>query len=183
MKYLLLLFCLANLCFACTHTPATGGSQAATDLEAVSTAVHGFYAWYDAFQIDQSRNVLFFDNSGEHLRLDSAKLDQYYNNLRAGGFISETFIAADRKFWMDCEVLWQDEIKGDVPSCVDYDRFFCAQDWELQRWTHAPVKMEPTGPNSVRATLSDLEPGRAREQVLELAKEQGKWLITRIVCE
>ena len=86
MKYLLLFFCLAGLCFACKNTPATGSAQAETDLEAISATIHGFYAWYDAFQIDQSRNVLFFDDSGEHLQLDSAKLEQYYNNLRAGGF-------------------------------------------------------------------------------------------------
>lgn len=194
MKYFLLLLLAVFTCFSCKNSsPDTGqtteeptdngGSQDDPDLVAITGVVHGFYGWYEKFQLDDARNINFTDDRGKHLKLDPAKLHQYYNNLRASGFISEEFIENDRAMWKECEAAWQNEIKGDVPSCVDGDRFFCAQDWDLNFWTTAPVGAEGLGTDRVKATISGTEGGGPREQKLELVKENGKWLIAKIVCD
>ncbi len=153
------------------------------DLIAISGVLHGFYAWYDAFQRDETRNIIFTSDKGKHLTLDQARLDQYFANLKAGGFISDDFIENEKVILKKCEKLWQNEDKEDVPSCLDADRYFCAQDWDIEFWTKAPVSAEGLGTDNVEATMSGSEGGGPREQKFELKKENGKWMITKIECD
>lgn len=150
---------------------------------AIARTIHDFYRWYDAFQLDENRNILFTTDKGKHLKLDAAKLDQFYTNLLAGGFISPEFVEHDKAILKKCEALWQQENIDEVPSCLDADRFFCAQDWDMDFWTKAPVLLSHIGNETVLATLSGTEAGGKQEQKLELKKENGKWQITRIFCD
>ena len=141
MKNLILICFLLTGLMACNNAPSTtseptdnGGSQDDPDLEAITNTIHGFYVWYDAFQKDETRNLNFTSEKDQHLVLDLRKLEQFYANLRASGFISDEFIENDRAVLKKCEALWQNEELGDVPSCLDADRFFCAQDWDLSFW-------------------------------------------------
>lgn len=164
------------------ESPSQGTLQDDPDLKAINETIHGFYAWYAQY-LDDTPTFDITDDEGIHLKLDAAKLDAYYGQLRASGFISEEYIAADRKFWTECERLWQDESKDEIPSCLDYDRFFCAQDWDIPFWTGAPVSADGLGTNKVKALMSGLEAGSPREQKFELVKEREKWKISSIVCE
>lgn len=198
MKKLFFLLFAFSFLLACNEAPTNnaettttteaptdnGGSQDDPDLVAITNVIHEFYAWYDSFQRDSTRNIIFTDEKkGKHLVLDMPKLDQYLNNLKASGFISDAFIADEKLLWKKCEVLWQKEELGDVPSCVDADRFFCAQDWDMEFWTKAPVSAERLGTDKVNATLSGQEGGVEHTQKFELKKENGKWLITKIECD
>ncbi len=189
MKNLILICFLLTGILACNNAPSNseptdnGGSQDHPDLVAINDVIHGFYAWYDVFQKDETRNLNFTTEKGGHLALDLPKLDQFYANLRASGFISDEFIDNDRAVLKKCETLWQNEELGDVPSCLDADRFFCAQDWDLEFWTKAPIAADGLDTDRSTATMSGTEGESAREQKFELKKENGKWLITRIYCE
>ena len=58
---------------------------------------------------------------------------------------------------------------------MDYDRVFCGQDWDIKAYTTGAVKAEGLGTNQAKATVEGSK--------IELAKENGKWLISKIVCE
>lgn len=183
-KQLCLVFLLLSLlaCRQNTSPKNTGATQNDADLAAITNTIHDFYQWYDAFARDTSRDINFLDLRGKYAKLDRLKVDQYFNNLKASGFISDEYIAHEKDFLNKCEPLWQSEDKDTPLTGLDYNRIFCAQDWDLGFWTKAPVSVQGLGAESVTATLSGTEAGTPREQQLELKLENGKWLITRIIC-
>ncbi|MFN4255256.1 MAG: DUF3828 domain-containing protein [Saprospiraceae bacterium] len=173
-------FGLLLLAFAaCNRKPAGPSAGVATP----AAAIHGFYTWYDAFLRDTTRSINFTDDRGPHLKLDPAKFDQYFQNLKASGFLSDEYIAAEKAFFRKCETYWQHEEKGDVPTGMDEDRLFCAQDWDLNFWTKSPVSIAPLDSNRVAATMSGTEGGSPKTHDFELVKEGGKWLIAKIACD
>lgn len=165
------------------RTAVDGAIAMAQATPPITRVVHDFYEWYDSFQRDESRNLNFTGDDGEHLILDSVKLSQYYANLRASGFISREFVAKDSAMLKRCEALWQNESKDEVPSCLDADRFFCAQDWALDFWIQAPVLLEALDNDRAVVTLSGDEGGGPREQQLTLVKENDQWMISGIDCD
>ncbi len=198
MKKLLFL-CFATLCFvACNQTPAettasentvteaptdSGGSQDDPDLVAITDVVHGFYKWYYANNTT-ALNINFL-KPGKSTTLDPAKLDAYFAALLKSGYISQAFVDAERAYLKNLEAtVWKNENMEVQPlTGLDYDRFFCAQDWDINFWTTAPVEAEGLGTDQVKATISGTEGGSPRQQKLELKKENGKWLITSINCD
>jgi hypothetical protein len=198
MKNLLLLSILLCGLVACNQNPSSAnaentpadaeptdnlGSQDHPDLVAINDVIHGFYAWYDEFQKDETRNINFTNDKGKHLKLDEAKLNQYFSNIKNSGFISDDFIVSEKATLKKCEQAWQQEEIGDVPSCMDGDRYFCAQDWDIEFWTTAPIGADGLDTDKSVATMSGMEAGSPREQKFELKKENGKWLISKIYCD
>ncbi len=160
-----------------------GSSQDDPDLIAINEVIHGFYTWYSEFQEDEKKNIVFTKSKAGHLLLDMPKLEQYFSNIKASGFISDELINNEIAALKQCEKLWKNESSDEPPSCLDYDRFFCAQDWDLAFWTKAPVGAEGLGTNKVTATMSSGEGESLQEQKFDLRKENGKWLIAKIYCE
>ena len=154
-----------------------------SDSAAVTAVIHGFYKWYDGFIRDEARDVNFTNDEGEHLRLNMAALETYYDHFRKSGFVSEEFIQNEYVFYRRCEALWQNEAKDEVPSCMDADKYFCAQDWDVNFWTTSPVRIVANVDDTIIAKLSGEEAGAPSEQNFQLKKENGKWLITRIECD
>ena len=184
-KQFSLLLLLLNL-LACRQNTANQNNplSAQNDPEqtAIATTVHDFYRWYDVFLRDTSRTINFLDMKGKYPKLDRSKLDIYLSHLKAGGYISDEYIAAEKEFLRRCEPFWQSE-GNDVPlTGLDYDRVFCAQDWDLEFWTTAPVMVNNTGDDRVVATLSGNDAGGPQAQQLELKNENGKWRIADILC-
>ena len=171
----------ASFFFACGG-PSTGTDSptgAAADSASIAGVIHRFYTWYDAFLKDEARDVNFTTDDGQHLKLDTAVLKGYYENFRNTGLVSEEFIQGEYAFFKKCEQLWQNEPLDEVPSCLDGDKYFCAQDWETSFWTQSPVRIQSTGENRVTATLYDTE----MERSFELVKENGKWLLAKVECD
>ncbi|MBI1224364.1 MAG: DUF3828 domain-containing protein [Bacteroidetes bacterium] len=185
------LFCL----FACKDAPANDSGTAASqttnanqteknpDLIAIETVVHGFYAWYEAFQKDEKRNINFVSDENSHPKLDMTKLEEYIKTLQSSGFLSDNFISEERILWRKCEAAWQGEKKNEIHSCLDGDRFFCAQEWDLDFWTKANIVVGGLGTNHVKATMMGTQLGVNREQKFDLIKLGDKWFIDKIICD
>jgi len=141
--------------------------------------IHGFYAWYDAFSKDDSRWINFTDDKGRRLALAPAKLDTCLGHFKASGFVGAEVIEGQKAFYKSCEKLWQNEPKDEPPSCPGHDPYFCAQDWELDFWTKAPVFIDLAG-DRVSATMRGTEGGSPKEHDFELVQENGKWVLAKI---
>ena len=155
-----------------------GGAQDAADLTAITDVVHNFYKWYAAFIDDTKRNIEYVDSKGKVSKLDNVKLAAYHAELMKSGFLSKAYIDKDVAYLKKYETEWQKnkENGNDGPlSGVDYDRVFCGQDWDIKAYTTGAVKAEGLGTNQAKATVEGSK--------IELAKENGKWLISKIVCE
>ncbi|MBI5914111.1 MAG: copper resistance protein NlpE N-terminal domain-containing protein [Bacteroidetes bacterium] len=193
MKFLLIFFLAAFTLLSCKNTTSTdqseevptdnGGSQDDPDLVAISETIHGFYAWYEA----NSKPMLDieFVKPGKPATLDMKKLEAYFALLKQSGFISQAYVDGEKAYLKNLEATaWKDENSQEEPlTGLDYSRLFCAQDWDMNYWTTAPVTAEGLGTDKVTATLSGDEGGSPRMQDFVLVKEGGKWLIAKIDCD
>ncbi len=192
MKYFLLFTFAAFTFFSCKNTPSTQTGQTTGNLTdsgisqedrvAINDVIHNFYKWYEG----SMETVAGFEyvKGGKSSTLVQEQLDAYYALLLKSGFISQEYIDDDRDFLKNLEATaWKNENVNEEPlTGLDYDRFFCAQDWEINYWTTSPVSAVDLGKGRVQATMTGTEGGSPREQKFELKKENGKWLIVRIVC-
>ena len=178
MKQITALFIPIAIFFACGNpAPAPAETAKVVDISADSTAIagviHGFYQWYDKFTVDETKQLNFINEDGPHLTIDQGKMEAYFADFYKTGFVSQAFLTEQYAFYKKCEVLWQNEEKGDVPSGMDADKFFCAQDWEVDFWTKSPVKIQKTGENKAAATLYGTIGDSPLERNFELVKENG----------
>jgi hypothetical protein len=186
MKFFLLTALALGALTACYQRPASSTAAAPpppSDSAAIADAIHGFYRWYGMFSQDSTHSIDFTDDRGDHLALNQTKLEHYYGFFKKSGFVSDEFIAGEYAFYKQCSLLWQQEPIDEVSSCMDADKYFCAQDWELSFWTTAPIRFRPTGKNRVLATLYGTSFDSPIERTIALKKENGRWLITTIECD
>ncbi len=172
--------------FACSPAPkdtAEATPAATADSAAVADVIHGFYKWYNTFVSDETMQIDFTNEEGEHLKLDQPALEKYYSHFKNAGFVNDAFIQNEYEFFKKCEKLWQNERIDEVPSCMDSNKHFCAQDWEIDYWVTSPVRIKSLGDNKVAATMYGTEAGTPKESNFELEKENGKWLISKIECD
>ncbi|MEZ4942206.1 MAG: DUF4163 domain-containing protein [Saprospiraceae bacterium] len=161
----------------------SGASQDDPDLIAINDAIHGFYSWYDTFQKQDESIADCLREKDKHLTLDLPKLKAYFSKIKASGYISDVLINAEIAALKECEKHWKTQPLDEPPFCLDYDRFFCTQDWDLNFWTQAPIAAEGLGTTKATALMSSGEGDSLQEQKFDLQKENGKWLITKIYCE
>ncbi|CCG99663.1 hypothetical protein FAES_1653 [Fibrella aestuarina BUZ 2] len=187
MYHLFTTLVVAGLLLACQQQsqPEQAAQRAivVSDSAAVADVVHGFYKWYTAFSQKAANQIDFTDDNGPHLTLNQEKLERYLARFAASNFVSREFIANEVAFYRQCSQWWQHEPIDDVPSCLDADRYFCAQEWEPDFWLKSPVRIRPNGPDRVTATLVGQAYGSPMERTVELKKEEGKWLIANIECD
>ena len=191
MKKWTLIMLLLSVLFACKDNSKTvekavektNSAAVVSDSAAIAENLHNFFKWYNAFETDSTKNINFLDEKGKHLKINELALKNFLSTFNKSGFVTEEFIANEFDFYKKCEVLWQKEIKGDVPSCLDSNRYYCAQDGEIEFWTMSPVRIKDLGNNRVLATLFSKEKDNTFERSYELKNEQGKWLLTKIACE
>lgn len=192
MKYILVFFLAAGLLASCQNSASEpseevptddGGSQDDADLVAINDAIHGFYHWYEA-NLENLANINYV-SGGQPATLDQAALDNYYEQLRQSGYISQSYIDNDRAYLTNLEATaWKNEDVNEGPlSGLDYDRFVCAQDYDMEFWQTAPIGAEGLGTDRVTATMSGSEGGSPREQQFDMVKEYGSWKIAKIHCD
>jgi hypothetical protein len=133
------------------------------DEAAIHAAIHGFYTRYD----ERSNKMPgwasdFLDDRGKHLKLDPAKLENYFSALRSSGYISAAFIENERDLLKKCEQAWQNESKDEPGTCLDADRFFCAQDWDVEFWTKGKARISSPGQGETKAAMNILHFARYR---------------------
>lgn len=171
---------------ACHHSNATDDTSASTverDSVAVARVIHDFYKWYDHFITNDAINFNITNDEGEHLTLNQKALDAYLATIKKSGFVNDTFIQGEYAYYKKCEQLWQNEDKGDVPSGMDADKYFCAQDYDITFYTEAPVRIQSLGANQIAATMYQNDTEYPMERHFELQKENGKWYISKIECD
>ncbi len=152
----------------------------APDSAAVADVIHGFYQWYGAFIENGGGKSGFTKEENGHLTLDSVAFEGYFARFKETGFISDEFVQNEWKFFKKCATFWQNESLDEIQTCLDADKYFCAQDWDIQLWTTTPVRINPLGDNRMAATISL---GESEERHFELKKESDKWLLTKIECD
>jgi hypothetical protein len=147
-----------------------------TDQNDITNALHDFFAWYGRVNEKLSRD--FMHEKNKHLVLDEAKMKAYFAEFKQSGFVSDEFIADETKFYQACAKIWQTELVGDVPTGLDADRYFCAQDF-VDTYDKAPVTATITG-DRAKALLSV---AADKKLSFEMKKENGKWLLAKVNCD
>jgi hypothetical protein len=159
-----------------TAGPTTaGGTQNTTDTTSITEVVHGFYKWYETFP---SMDYDYVDAKGKIAKLDNSKLEAYHTALLKSGFLSKAYIDNDMAYLKKYEAEWvkNKENGNDGPlSGLDYDRVFCGQDWDIVAYKSGAVKVDGISANEAKAGIESSK--------LDLVKENGKWLISKITCE
>lgn len=175
--------CLCILAFvSCQKSGnrALDSETASTDSSAIATTIHGFYQWYDAYLRDSTRQMNITKVVNNHNVLDMESLEKHLASIKSSGFVGAEFLENDMAFYKACEKLWQNESADEVGSCMEADKYFCAQDWDLNDWTQSPVRIKSIGEDKAAATLYSTD---SWEQNFELKKDNGKWLLTMIECK
>lgn len=152
------------------------------EILAITDVIHQFYKWYES-NMATIVNINYI-KAGKSTTLDPVQLDAYYDLLKKSSFVSQSYIDSDRAYLKNLEATaWKNENVEEGPlTGLDFDRFFCAQDYDMAFWTAAPVRVEGLGTAKVMAIMAGTEGGSPREQQFEMVKENGKWLIAKIVC-
>lgn len=163
-----------------TVTNNKSNTSISTDSMEIAAVIHGFYKWYDVFV---NKNMQFTDNTGKHLKLSPSKLAAYYAELKKTGFVSEEFVENEYAFFKKCEKLWENENKDEVVSCLDADKYFCAQDWDINFWVNSPIRIKNMGENRAFATMYSTDKQNPQEHNFDIKKENNKWLLTKIACD
>jgi len=154
----------------------------ASDSSAIADMIHGFYQWYDPYVRDEAKSIDFVTIVNNHYALDQPLLEKYLANINASGFVSSEFLDNEMAFYKACEKLWLNEEAEGPPNGMDANRYFCAQDWDLDFWTKSPVRIKSIGDDKVAAILYGDMGGGPLEHNFELKKENGKWLLSKIEC-
>jgi hypothetical protein len=159
-----------------------GGSQDHPDLVAINEVIHNFYKWYETNE--KALQEITYVKGGKSTTLDQTKLDAYHALLKSSGCISQSYIDADRAYLKNLEATaWKTENFEETPlTGLDFERLFCAQDWDIEQWKTAPIAADGLETDKSVATMST-EEGGSLHQRFELVKENGKWLISSIICE
>lgn len=181
----IILISIAAVFSACgkSNTTDTSTSTVTNDSTAVAAVIHGFYKWYDHFITNDAINYNITDNGGAHLTLNQEALDAYLATIKKSGFVNDAFIQGEYAYYKKCEQLWQNEDKEDVPSGMDADKYFCAQDYDIAFYTEAPIRIQSLGADKISATMYNTDTEYPMERHFELQKENGKWYISKIECD
>ncbi len=151
-----------------------GGAQNDADVKAITDVVHGFYKWYAA----DIKPIEYIDSKGKVSKLNMVKVAAYHARMMKSGFLSKAYIDNDMAYLKKYEAIWakdKENVNEGPLSGEDADRVFCGQDWEPKDYTTGTLKVDGLGTNQAKTTVGASH--------LELVKENGKWLISKITCE
>ncbi|TAD86234.1 MAG: hypothetical protein EAY75_08985 [Bacteroidetes bacterium] len=153
------------------------GVQGGADTTAITDVVHSFYKWYDALLNDEKRAIDFIDVKGKYAKVDTARFAMYSAEMMKSGFISQAFIDNEVVFLKGLEVEWKknNEDGSEMLTGLDMDTNFCGQDWDIKMYTTGAIKIDALAADKAKATVEGSK--------IELVKESGKWLISKISCE
>ncbi len=179
----LTLLLLALITLACNPKSSSKTADTSTaDLDEISAVIHSFYSWYDGLVMDTTIRISFAVPDGEHLKLDEAKFKEYYAYFEKSGYVSTDFVAQELAFFKKCANYWKNENIEDVPTCMDADKYFCGQDWDIDYLRSAPISIAEVVDGKTAATVEPQREGDAAREI-KMVKENGKWKIQEIVCD
>ena len=171
---------------ATTTTPAVPAFDTLAEKTAVTTAVRGFFNWYSKYMETPefgNEKYNFVDYETPHPALKPAVLDAYLDQFVKGGFAGQAFVQQQKAFYQKAAIMWQKEEKGDIPSGMDADPYFCAQDDVAEYYLKAPVEVKFTAANKATAILHVHDEVNQLDLPVYLQKENGKWLYVSTECD
>ena len=175
----LFVVCLALASFsACQEAPknnAPGDPQA--EYAAITAMVIDFYNWYTYEVNSDAINYDYIDSKGEFSKLDMAKLAVYHAQIMKSGFLSQTYIDNDLAYLKKHEAIWAKNKVNDFKFLFPgdpFNRILCGQD-SNPYYIVSKLKIDLIGTNKAKTTRGNSK--------LELVKENGKWLISKISCQ
>jgi len=190
MKNLAFIPFLFLLFAACGEKGGPAGAQtakpavsASADSASIADALHTFFTWYGANYQDLTYKINFINEEGKYPTLDKAKLAEYLAAFMKSGVVSTTLVENETKYYLECAESWKSEEVGDVLSCMDYNRYYCGQDWDEKEFMIAPVKATISGDHASVQLLLDPNGLNGGPRAFEMKKENGKWLLSKIGCE
>lgn len=184
-KYFQLVFCaLLPMMWMCKN--GSGGivttQIAQSDSLDIAKCIHGFYEWYSLFVVDSQSRIDFVEDDGMHYRLSRARLDTYLQKLAKCEFVTNQLIWHQREMYLKCEKLWQRENNQDVPSCMDGDPLFCAQEWDMEYWTQSPVMIDYIKNDSAEVRMEGISFHSPMTRKFGLKKEGERWKLALVEC-
>ena len=184
-KIINICFCLALASFfACNEAPKNntptdkpvdiGENQIspATEIAAITGVVHNFYKWYSS----GIERIEYVDSKGKFSKLDMAKVAAYHAQMMKSGFLSQAYIDNDMAYLKKYEAIWAKNKKNDYNGLFSgepNDRILCGLDSNPYNIV-SKLKIDLIGTNKAKTTRGNSK--------LELVKENGKWLISKIYC-
>ncbi|MEO6038003.1 MAG: hypothetical protein ABIQ93_06270, partial [Saprospiraceae bacterium] len=153
---------------------------------AAIAAVRGFFDWYSKYmQTPEYSNEQyeFVNYKTSHPALVPAALDAYLDQFVKGGFAGQAFVQRQKAFYQKAAVLWQKEEKGDIPSGMDADPYFCAQEDVADYYRKADARVQFSAPDRATVTLHVTDPAMESELRVFVQKEHGKWLYAGTECD
>ncbi|MBK9491193.1 MAG: hypothetical protein IPO07_22205 [Haliscomenobacter sp.] len=174
MRKLFVVFLALASFSACQEAPKNNETtDPKVELAAITDVVHNFYKWYSS----GIERIDYVDSKGKFSKLDMAKVAAYHAQMMKSGFLSQAFIDNDMAYLKKYEAIWaKDKENGnEFPlSGEDHNRVFCGQDNDPKDYISGTLKVDLIGTNQAKTTNGDSK--------LELVKENGKWLISKIYC-
>lgn len=170
---------------SCKNSPIVEkqDSSRAQDSTEIANTIHQFYQWHHSKSTDTINDYNFVDDSGERYRLIQDLFQLYLDKLYSSGYLSRSFIQNEKNFYLECEKLWQREIVGEVPSCMDGDHFFCAQEWDLDYWIQTAITLDYLESDSAAVRMKGTSFDLPIERKFTLIREDGSWKLAHIECD
>jgi hypothetical protein len=162
-------------------TPKVANTGAADDATSISGCITGFYRWY-ARNGDSLNGIDFIDERGSHLKLDTVRLQNYFDFLKTSGFVSDELLENEKRFYRACAAEWLNEQKDEVPSGLAADRFYCAQDY-VAPYDSGRVSSVVSGDRAKAVLTLAGQMGENPSFKYDMKRESGRWLIARLGCD
>ena len=162
-------------------TAKVANTGAADDSTAISGCITGFYRWY-ARNGDSLNAIDFIDERGSHLKLDTVRLQNYFDFLKTSGFVSDELLENEKRFYRACAAEWLNEQKDEVPSGLAADRFYCAQDY-VAPYDSGRVSSVVSGDRAKAVLTLAGQLGENPSFKYDMKRESGRWLIARLGCD
>jgi hypothetical protein len=176
MRKLLVVFLALASFSACQEAPKNNApTDPKAELAAITDVVHNFYKWYT---YSDWEHINYIDAKGEFSKLDMTKVAAYHAQMMKSGFLSQAFIDNDMAYLKKYEAIWAKNKENDNEfplSGENHNRVYCGQDSDPKDYISGTLKVDLIGTNQAKTTV-----GASK---LELVKENGKWLISKISCE
>ncbi|MBK9109502.1 MAG: DUF3828 domain-containing protein [Saprospiraceae bacterium] len=182
------IFVFAVICFmniSCKLSSPVQNSEGTRTQDSIEIAntIHEFYQWHHSKSTDTINDYNFVDDRGDRYRLIADLFQLYLDKLYSSGYLSRSFIQNEKNFYLECEKLWQHEIVGEVPSCMDGDHFFCAQEWDLNYWINTAITLDHLQSDTASVRMIGTSFDIPIERRFSLIREDGSWKMAYIECD
>ncbi|MFI5221083.1 MAG: hypothetical protein ACHQK8_02070 [Bacteroidia bacterium] len=182
MKRILIISCIFLFCFGCRNS----NEQNKIMINTPEKTVIAFLNWYKIHYDSIGKFVLVKNSDYEQpdstklYRVNFGETEKYLSALNSSGFISEKYLADQRKYFLSCDSNFKVNPEFDgPPDGFDYDLVMISQDYEDDLNHPELYKLYSSNIKPDSAELIYDTPDNARRKY-SLKKENDSWKILSI---